>query len=312
MGTLKEILIGDRLIGIDHPPFIVAEISANHDQSFDKAIELIHAAKLAGVDAVKFQTYTPDTMTVDCQKDPYIHSDKSLWKHLSLYELYQKAYTPPEWFAPLFEEAKKLNILAFSSAFDPAGVDFLEQFDPPCYKIASLELVYHQLIKKAASTMKPLILSTGASTLEEIEEAVTVAKSTGNDQIILLKCVSSYPAPIEESNLITIPAMEHHFNCPVGLSDHTSTMLTSLLSVALGSCLIEKHFVLSRKDESLDAAFSLEPLEMKAMVEQSKFAHKARGVVHYGPTYHEKDNFRFRRSLICTQDIPKRGPAHSG
>ena len=304
MAPIKEIQIGNHLVGIDHPPLIVAEISANHEQSLEKAIQLIHAAKKAGADAVKFQTYTPDTMTLDSKKPAYMHSEKSLWKDLSLYDLYKKAYTPYEWFKTLFDEAKKLDILAFSSAFDPFSVDFLEKLDVPCYKIASLEMIYHQLIKKAASTMKPVILSTGASTLEEIEEAVEVAKSTGNKQIILLKCISAYPAPINESNLATISDMQKHFNLPIGLSDHTVSSLTSLLSIALGSCLIEKHFSLGLGGE-LDGAFSLGPKELLELVNQSKSAFKARGVIHYGPTLHEKENFRFRRSLICIKDIEK-------
>ena len=305
MGIMKEIDIGGHLIGEDHSPFIVAEISANHGQSFEKAIQLIHEAKKAGADAVKFQAYLPDSMTVDSKKAPYLHSEKSLWKDLSLYNLYEMAYTPPEWFPKLFEEARKLDILAFTSVFDPESVDLMEQLDVPCYKIASLELIDHPLLRKVASTQKPIILSTGACTIEEIEEAIDVIYSTGNKQLILLKCISAYPAPIQESNLITIPDMIERYKTPIGLSDHTTTSLTSILSIALGGCLIEKHFILSRSEPMLDAAFSLEPLEMKELVRQSKLAFLARGVLHYGPTLHEKENYKFRRSLICTQPIKK-------
>ena len=301
----NEIDIEGHLIGFDHSPFIVAEISANHGQSYEKAIQLIHAAKKAGADAVKFQAYTPESMTVDSEKEAYQHSDTSLWKDLSLYRLYKKAYTPHEWFKPLFEEARKLDIIAFSSVFDQESVELMEECDVPCYKIASLELVDHPLLKIVAETQKPIILSTGACTLEEIEEAVEVIFSTGNEQVVLLKCVSAYPAPIQESNLITIPDMIRRFEVPIGLSDHTVTPLTSLLSVALGASMIEKHFILSRKEKMLDAAFSLEPEEMATLVREARLAFLARGVVHYGPTLHEKDNFKFRRSLICVKDIAK-------
>lgn len=306
MGHMREIAIGDRKVGPNHPPLIVAEISANHSQSLEKAVRLIHAAKAAGADAVKFQTYTPDSMTVDCEKDPYMHFE-GLWKGYSLYRLYQNAYTPYEWFETLFKEAKEAGILLFSSAFDPEAVDLLEKLGAPCYKIASLELVYHQLIRRAAETGKPVLLSTGASTLEEIQEAVSVVRSTGNEQIVLLKCVSAYPTPIQECNLATIPDLYTHFETPIGLSDHTKTPFTSILSVALGGCLIEKHFILAKGEGELDAPFSLDPQEMRNLVEQAALAYQARGSVHYGPTPHEKDTFKYRRSLICTKDIEKGG-----
>lgn len=298
-----EIEIGGTLVGDDHPPFIVAEISANHGQSLEKAIALIHAAKKAGAHAIKFQTYTPKSMTVDSKKPPYLHSENSLWKNLSLYDLYLKASTPYEWFPTLFKEARKLGIIPFSSVFDAESVDFLEQFEPPCYKIATLEMIDHPLLKKVAKTNRPLIVSTGGATIQEVQEALDAIYSTGNRNVVLLKCVSAYPAPIQESNLATIAHMRSTFETLVGLSDHTTSNLTSILSVALGSCLIEKHFILSKEDKELDAAFSLDPEKLQQLVVDSKEAFIARGVIHYGPTLHEKDNFRFRRSLICTDTI---------
>jgi pseudaminic acid synthase len=284
--------------------FIVAEISANHGQSFKRAVALIKKAKEAGADAVKFQCYTPDTLTINCD-NKYFRIKHPKWGGQTLYQLYQKAYTPWNWLKELKKIAEDLGLVFFATAFDKTAVDFLEDLDVPIHKIASFELVDLPLIEYIAKTKKPLILSTGMATLKEIEEAVDTAKKAGTKDIILLKCVSSYPARPEEMNLRTIPDMAKRFNLPVGLSDHTIGVATSIAAVCLGAKLVEKHFCLSRKIETPDSFFSLEPREFKLLVENIRIAEKALGKVHYGLTEDEKKSRVFRRSLFVVKDIRK-------
>jgi pseudaminic acid synthase len=301
-----SVRIGDRLVGKNHPPFIVAELSGNHNGSLERALLLVDAAKKAGVDAIKLQTYTPDTMTLNISTGDFLIDDpKSLWCGKTLYDLYQEAQTPWQWHKPLFERCKKLGLLAFSTPFDASAVDFLESLDVPCYKIASLEIVDHPLIEKVAKTQKPLILSTGASSLAEIDEAVRVAKKAGAKEIILLKCTSAYPAPVDTLNLRTLPHLEKTFDVPVGISDHTHGIGAPIASIALGSCLIEKHLCLSRKEGGVDAAFSLEPEEFAHLVKECHTASLALGKIEYGEQGVEKTTHSHRRSLYFVKDIKK-------
>lgn len=297
------IQINGRRIGTGHPCYIVAEMSANHNQSFDDAVKIIEAAKEAGADAIKLQTYTPDTMTIDC-RSPYFHIGKgSAWEGRNLYDLYGEAYTPWEWQPKLKEIADNLDIDLFSTPFDDTAVDFLEAMEVPAYKIASFEIVDLPLIKRVAQTGKPIIMSTGMATLAEIDEAVSVIREAGNSQIGLLKCTSAYPAPPEAMNLSTIPHLGRAFGVPVGLSDHTLSTAVPVAGVALGACIVEKHFTLSRSAPGPDNAFSLEPDEFKAMVEAVGSAEKALGSVHYGANEHESQSLIFRRSLFVVQDM---------
>jgi pseudaminic acid synthase len=285
--------------------FIVAEISANHGQNFNRAVALIKKAKECGADAVKFQCYTPDTLTIDCD-NKYFRIKHPKWGGQTLYQLYQKAYTPWNWLKKLKKVAEDLGLLFFATSFDKTAVDFLEELDVPMHKIASFELVDLPLIEYIAKTKKPLILSTGMATLEEIREAVDTAKKSGAKDIILLKCVSSYPAKPEEMNLRTIPDMAKRFKLPIGLSDHTLGIATSIAGVYLGAKLIEKHFCLSRKIKTPDSFFSLEPRELRELVENIRSVEKALGKVHYGLTEEEKKSQVFRRSLFVVKDM-KRG-----
>ena len=285
--------------------FIIAEISANHGQDFNRAVELIKKAKEAGADAVKFQTYTPDTLTIDVN-NKYFRIKHLKWGGQTLHQLYKKAYTPWGWFKKLKKVADDLGIIFFSTAYDKTAVDFLEKLDVPLHKIASFELVDLSLIKYMAETKKPLILSTGMASISEIEEAVNVAKKGGVKDIILLKCVSSYPADPKEMNLRTIPHMKDLFDCQVGLSDHTLGTAVSIAAASLGAQVIEKHFTLSRKIKTADSFFSIEPQELKELVESIRIVEKSLGKVHYGLTKKEKDSRIFRRSLFTVKDI-KRG-----
>lgn len=283
---------------------IVAEISANHGQSFNRAVALIKKAKECGADAVKFQAYTPDTITIDVD-NKYFRTKHPEWDGQSLYQLYKKAYTPWKWFKRLKKIADDLGIIFFSTAFDKTAVDLLETLNVPIHKIASFELVDLPLIEYMAKTKKPLIMSTGMATLSEIKEAVNTARNAGAKDIILLKCVSSYPAKPEEINLRTIPHMKKIFNYPIGLSDHTLGIGVSVTAVSLGAKVIEKHFTLSRKYKTPDAFFSIEPRELKMLVENVRIAEKALGKVRYGPTDEEKKIRRFRRSIFVVKDIKK-------
>ena len=285
-------------------PFIIAEMSGNHNQSLERALAIVDAAAAAGVDAVKIQTYTADTMTLDIAAGEFFIADQdSLWKGESLYNLYEKAHTPWEWHKPIFERCKEHEILGFSTPFDDTSVDFLEELDVPCYKIASFENVDIPLIQKVARTGKPMIVSTGMTTVSEIAELVRAARENGCRDLTLLKCTSNYPASAEGTNLRTIPHMRELFNCEVGLSDHTLGIGVAVASIALGASVIEKHFTLSRADGGVDAAFSLEPDEMAQLVRECRAAALAMGEVCYEIAAQEKKSLRFRRSLYIAEDM---------
>lgn len=299
------ISIGKHSIGPGQPVMIVAELSANHAQSFEHAKETIHAMKESGADAVKLQTYTPDTMTIDCPRKEFRIGKGTMWEGKTLYELYGEAFTPWEWQPKLKAAAEELGMACFSTPFDATAVDFLEKMDVPAYKIASFELTDLPLIAYAAKKQKPLILSTGMASVQEIQEAVECARDAGNDWIILLKCTSAYPAAAEEMNLRTIPAMAERFGVPVGLSDHSLELAVPVAAAALGACMIEKHFCLSRKEKGPDTTFSLEPKEFRAMVDAVRKTESALGQVSYGPGAKEKNSLNFRRSLFAVKDIAK-------
>lgn len=301
---MKQIKIGHKWVGADHPPFIIAEMSGNHQQSLEKALTIVEMAAKAGVDAVKIQTYKADTMTLNVNSDDFvIQDDESAWSKRSLYDLYDEAYTPWEWHKAIFEHCKKHGIVGFSTPFDETAVDFLETLNVPCYKIASFESTDIPLIRKVAKTKKPIIISTGMCSVGEIEETVRVAKEAGCEQIILLKCTSTYPASPENSNIKTIPHMKQLFECEVGLSDHTLGIGVAVASVALGATVIEKHLTLSRSEGGVDSHFSLEPHEMESLVKETKAAWQALGTVTYGPTKAEKKSLQYRRSLYVINDM---------
>ncbi len=301
---MNEVIIQDKIIGTKHSPFIIAEMSGNHNQSLDRALSIAEAAAKAGAHALKLQTYTADTMTIDLdEREFYISDAKSLWQGTSLYKLYQEAYTPWEWHKPICDRCRELGIIPFSTPFDATSVDFLETLDVPFYKIASFENIDLPLIRKIAGTGKPIIMSTGMATLAELDEAVSTAREAGCKDLILLKCTSSYPAGPEDSNLLTIPHIQELFGCEIGLSDHTLGIGAAVAAVALGATVIEKHFTLSRADGGVDAAFSLEPDEMKLLVEETKRAWQALGKVSYGPSEKEKKSLQFRRSLYVVKDM---------
>src|SRR5690349_4755373 len=297
--------INSRLIGPGQPTYVIAELSANHNQDFDRAVRIIHAAKEAGVDAVKLQTYTSDTITIRSDRECFRIRGGTLWDGRSLYDLYADACTPWEWQPKLKAVADDLGLDLFSSAFDASAVDFLEKMDVPVHKIASPELVDIPLIQKMASTGKPLLLSTGMASVEEIGEAIEAARAAGAKHIALLRCTSAYPAPPEEMNLRTIPDLSAKFQVPVGLSDHTPGIGAAVAAVTLGACLIEKHLTLSRADGGPDAGFSLEPAEFRALVEAIRMAERSLGEVQYGPSEHELPTRAFRRSLFVVQDVKK-------
>jgi len=296
--------INAKKIGVGHPPFIIAEMSGNHNQSLDMALAIVEAAAKAGVHAVKLQTYTADTITIDCDSGAfYIDDPDSLWKGRSLYKLYQQAYTPWEWHEPIFNRCRELGLIAFSTPFDETAVDFLEDMNVPAYKIASFENNHIPLIRKTAATGKPLIISTGMASIAEIGEAVNAARESGCKDIALLKCTSTYPAEPIDTNLRTIPHLRQLFDVEVGLSDHTLGIGVSTASVALGATVIEKHFTLSRADGGIDSAFSLEPDEMKLLVAETFNAWQAIGKVHYGATGKEKASIVYRRSIYVVSDV---------
>jgi N-acetylneuraminate synthase len=296
--------IGDRLIGRDHPPLIVAEMSNNHQQSLDRALAIVEAAAGSGAHALKLQTATVDGLTLDSSAPDFVISDPaSPWYGRRLYELYQQGVTPWEWHKPLFDRARELGLIAFSAPFEERAVDFLESLDVPCYKIASFENADLQIVRRAAATGKPLIISTGMATVAELDETVRAAREAGCTDFVLLKCTSTYPATPGTSNLLTIPHLREMFGCEVGLSDHTQGLGVSVASVALGATVIERHFTLSRADGGLDSSFSIEPAEMAQLVSECTRAWQALGAVHYGPTEAERSSVRFRRSLYITQDL---------
>lgn len=298
------ITIGNRNIGRQHKPFIIAEMSGNHNQSLERALHLVDLAAEAGVDAVKLQTYTADTMTLNIHEGEFmIEAEDNLWKGESLYSLYEKAYTPWEWHEAIFQRCEDRGILGFSSPFDATAVDFLEQLNVPAYKIASFENIDLPLIKKVAETGKPIIISTGLASIAELDEAVRTVRATGNEQLILLKCTSTYPASPENTNIATIPHMRELFDVEVGLSDHTMGVGVSIGAVTLGATVIEKHFTTSRAEGGVDAVFSMEPAELKMLVEETERAWQSIGEVKYGPTAAECSSLEHRRSLYIKQDI---------
>ncbi len=300
----RSIKIANRLIGLDDSPFIIAEMSGNHNQSLEKALKIVEAAAKAGAHAIKLQTYTADTMTIKADNAVFsINDPNSLWNGQSLYNLYQKAHTPWEWHKQIFEYCRKLGLIGFSTPFDETAVDFLESLDVPAYKIASFENNHLPLIKKIATTGKPLIISIGMATVAELDETVRTAREGGCNEIILMKCTSSYPAAPEDINLQTIPHLRKLFNAEVGLSDHTLGVGVSIAGVVLGATVIEKHFTLSREDGGVDSEFSMEPDEMKLLVNEAVTAWKALGEVRYGPTNKEKASAMFRRSIYVVVDI---------
>jgi len=296
--------IGNREIGADHRPYLIAEMSGNHNNSLDRALEIVDAAAASGADAIKLQTYTADTMTLDLRTPDFVIDDpKSLWNGRNLYDLYDEAHTPWDWHAPIMARAKSHGIECFSSPFDHSAVDFLESLDVPAYKIASFELVDIPLIERVAATGKPLIMSTGMATAAEIGDAVLTARRAGAKDIILLKCTSTYPAEPVNTNLATIPAMRQTFGCEVGLSDHTMGTGVSVASIALGAPLIEKHFTLARADGGVDSAFSMEPSEFHALRIECDRAWQAIGGVCFGGTRAEDGSRIFRRSLYIAKDM---------
>ena len=304
MNNQAEITIAERKIGAHHPPFIIAEMSGNHNQSLQRALEIVEAASKAGAHALKIQTYTPDTMTLDLdEREFHIGDPNSLWEGNSLYNLYGEAYTPWEWHQPIFDRARELGIIAFSTPFDDTAVDFLESLDVPCYKVASFENTDLPLIRRVAKTGKPLIISTGMASIAELDDAVCAAREAGCKELVLLKCTSTYPATASNTNILTIPHMREMFGCEVGLSDHTMGVGVSVASVALGATVIEKHFTLNRADGGVDSVFSMEFAEMSQLVVETERAWKALGQIIYGPTEAEKKSIVFRRSLYVVQAL---------
>lgn len=300
----KNIILGSSPIGENAPTFIVAEMSANHLQDYDRAVRIIHAAKDAGADAIKLQTYTPDTITIDAPQDCFQIHD-SLWEGMTFHKLYQEAYTPWEWQPRLKEEAEKLGLLCFSSPFDFTAVDFMEQMKMPAYKLASYEINDIPLIRKIARLHKPIIFATGIAEFEDIELALSVCKEEGNEDVILLKCVSSYPTPYEMINLKTIPALADRYGCIMGLSDHSMGSAVAVASVALGARMVEKHLTLSRADGGPDGAFSMEPHEFKQMCQDIRIVEKALGSSTYSLTPEQKKERSESRSLFVVKDMKK-------
>jgi pseudaminic acid synthase len=289
---------------VDAPPFVIAEMSGNHNHSLDRALAIVDAAADAGAHALKLQTYTADTMTLDVQTSDFVISDsKSLWNGSRLHELYRLASTPWEWHAPIMARVRERGMLCFSTPFDDTAVDFLQDLDVPAYKIASFENVHLPLIRRVAGTGKPLIISTGMATAAEVDDAVRAARDGGCRDLVLLKCTSTYPATPLNSNVMTIPHMRALFGCEIGLSDHTMGVGVSVAAVAHGASVIEKHFTLARADGGVDSAFSLEPLEMRALVEETERAWQSLGTVSYGPGAAELKSLAFRRSIYITEDL---------
>jgi len=295
-------------IGQGHPPFVIAEMSGNHNQSLDRALKIVDVAADAGAHAIKLQTYTADTMTIDlAEGDFFIEDAESLWKGTSLYKLYEQAHTPWDWQRAIFDHAARRGLICLSTPFDATAVDFLEELGAPCYKIASFENTDLPLVRRVAATGKPLIISTGMATVAELDETVRAARAAGCEDIVLLQCTSTYPANPENTNLLTIPHMRALFGTEVGLSDHTMGVGVAVASVALGATVIEKHFTLARADGGVDSAFSMEPAEMAQLVVETERAWRALGSVAYGPTEAELKSIQFRRSLYVVEDIEAGG-----
>jgi N-acetylneuraminate synthase len=300
----SDLRIADISVGIGHPPFVIAELSGNHNGSLERAIRLVEAAADAGAHAIKLQTYTADTLTIDVNSGDFLVSAKdSPWAGRSLHDLYEQAHTPWAWHEPIMRRATQLGMVAFSTPFDETAVDFLAKLEVPAYKIASFENVHLPLIKKVAAQGRPVIISTGLASLGEVDEAVTAARAAGCKELVLLKCTSTYPASPENSNVATIPHLRALFDCEVGLSDHTMGVGAAVAAVALGATVIEKHITLSRSDGGVDASFSLEPQEFRSLVVETRRAHDAIGKVQFGPTEAEQDSLVFRRSIYVVRDV---------
>lgn len=303
---MKDIKIGDKIIGNTHKPFIIAEMSGNHNQSIDRAFAIIDAAVDSGADAIKLQTYTPDTMTINATSGLFqINDEGSLWNGSNLYDLYKEAHTPWEWHKPLFDYAKEKGIYIFSTPFDETAVDFLEELGVGAYKIASFENTDHPLLKKVAKTGKPVIMSTGLAKVADLDESVKILRDNGCEELVLLKCTSTYPASPENTHIKTIPHMSELFKCHVGLSDHTMGIGAAVAAVALGAKVIEKHFTISRADGGVDSQFSIEPDELKSLVIESERAFLSLGEIYYGIQEKEKQSLRFKRSIYVVEDIKK-------
>ena len=301
---MRPVKIEQYLIAQNHRPFIIAEMSGNHNHSLERAMAIVEAAAEAGVHALKLQTYTAETMTLDIDEGEFFIDDpNNLWQGTSLYKLYQQAYTPWEWHQPLFDRCRELGIIGFSTPFDATAVDFLESLKVPCYKIAAFENTDLPLLKKVATTGKPVFVSTGMATVAELDETVRTLRENGCSEVILLKCTSTYPASPQNSNLRTLPHLRELFGCEVGISDHTLGIGTAIAAVALGATVIEKHFTLSRAEGGVDAAFSIEPEEMGLLVKESERAWQSLGEIAYGPTNSEKASLKHRRSLYITRDL---------
>ena len=307
MNTEAIITIAGRAIGPDHPPYIIAELSGNHNGDIERAIELLKVAKDAGADAVKIQTYTADTMTIDCDKPDFM-IEGGLWDGKQLYELYEWAHTPWQWHQRLFDEAAKLDLTIFSSPFDETAVDLLESLGAPAYKIASFELTDLMLIEKVAATGKPMIMSTGMANQAEIQQAINTATAAGCTELVVLHCISGYPTPLDDANLNSIVRLKNDFNVMIGLSDHTLGVTAAVVGTALGANVIEKHFTLKREDGGPDAAFSLEPDELKLLCTSTREAWSALGKGDYSTKEAEKPNLKFRRSLYVVEDIKQGEP----
>ena len=303
---IEPIKLGNKIIGKGFPPFIIAEMSGNHNQSLERALNIVDAAANAGADAIKLQTYTADTITLNSNKKEFtIKNKSSIWSGENLHSLYTKACTPWDWHHEIFKRAKEKGILCFSSPFDETAVDFLEDLDVPAYKIASFENNHIPLIKKVAKTGKPIIISTGMANLNDLELAVNTARENGCKELILLKCTSTYPANPKDSNIKTIPHMRKLFNTQIGLSDHTLGIGVAISAVSLGATVVEKHFTISRKDGGVDSSFSLEPDELEKLVEETNRAWLGLGKVQYGPSESEKDSLMFKRSIYISNEIKK-------
>jgi len=302
----RTIKIGNISVGLAYPPCIIAEMSGNHNQSLDRALEIVEAAKKVGIHALKLQTYTADTLTIEAESESFfINDSNSPWKGKSLYNLYQQAYTPWEWHEPIFKRCRELGLTVFSTPFDETAVDFLESLDVPAYKIASFENNHIPLIRKVASTGKPIIVSTGMASVAELYETVRTIRDAGCSEIVLLKCTSAYPSTSEDANLMTIPHLRQLFDTEVGLSDHTLGVGAGIAAVALGATLIEKHFTLLRADGGVDSEFSMEPDEMRLLVNETHNAWQALGKVSYAPTESETMSIRFRSSVYIVEDVNK-------
>lgn len=301
---IRDFLIAERLVGASAPPLVIAEMSGNHNHSLERALAIADAAADAGAHALKMQTYTADTITLDVDAPGFrIDDPDSLWHGRRLHELYEKAHTPWEWHEAIFARARERGMIPFSTPFDETAVDFLETLDSPCYKIASFENIHIPLIRKVAATGKPIIMSTGMASEQELSEAVDAARGAGCTDLVLLKCTSTYPATPENTNLATIPDMRERFGCHVGLSDHSMGLGVAVASVALGAVAIEKHFTLRRVDGGVDSAFSMEPDEMSSLVDETERAWQAIGRATYGPTAAEEQSLQFRRSLYIAEDM---------